>query len=62
MPNDVNVFLNSVKSEIFDYKNRNKGKCNIPSGEKEALGELIKLQKQEKTLSNHVMNGLRLLN
>ena len=48
VPNEVNIFLNSVKSEIFDYKNRNKAKCNIPAEEKEALGELIKLQKNRK--------------
>ena len=45
--NDVNVFLSSVKSKIFNYKNRDKAICHIPSGEKESLGELIQLQKQD---------------
>ena len=48
VPKGVNVFHNSVKSKIYDYKNRNKAKRIIPAEEKETLGELLKLQKSRK--------------
>ena len=44
-PENLKVFLSSVKSEILDYRNRNNVKCNLPNDELQAVKELIKLQK-----------------
>ena len=49
VPEGLIVFLNAVKSEIFDPRNRNKESCNIPVAEVNALKELIQLQKKEKS-------------
>ena len=45
-PNGLKIFLNSIRSEIMDPKNRNEEKCNLPESEINALKELIKLQKE----------------
>ena len=39
------TFLNAVKSELTDPRNRNKEACNLPVDELNALKEFIKLQK-----------------
>ena len=46
VPEGLKIFLNSVKSEILDPKNRNATECNLPTVELEALKELIKLQRE----------------
>ena len=46
VPEGLKTFLSSVKSEIYDYKNRNTEKCNIPQDELEALKSLTKLQRE----------------
>ena len=48
VPEGLKVFLNSVKSEITDPKNRNKEECNLPVDEINALKQLIQLQKDRK--------------
>ena len=45
-PEDLKVFLSSVKSELSDPRNINKEGCNLPVNEINALKELIKLQKE----------------
>jgi hypothetical protein len=45
VPEGLKVYLNSVKSEITDPKNRNKAECNLPVDEINALKQLIQLQK-----------------
>ena len=47
-PEDLKMFLNSVKSELTDPRNRNKEECNLPVDEVNALKELIQLQKDRK--------------
>ena len=47
-PEGLKVFLNSIKSEINDPKNRNEENCNFPIDELNALKELIDLQKERK--------------
>ena len=44
-PNGLKTFLNSIRSEIMDHKNRNSEKCNLPPEEIDALKKLIQLQK-----------------
>ena len=39
------MFLNGVKSEIEDPKNRNRARPNLPPDELKGLQDLIKLQK-----------------
>ena len=46
IPEDLKVFLGSVKSEILDPRNRNQIKCNLPDSELHALQELQRLQKE----------------
>ena len=46
-PKGLLDYLTAVKSEIVDPKNRNKVKSNLPEDEKEALRELVKLQKEQ---------------
>ena len=48
IPEGLKVFLNSVKSELLDPRNRNKEECNIPVDEIIALKELIQLKKDQK--------------
>ena len=48
IPEGLKTFLNSVKSELMDPKNRNKVQCNITPEEIKALLGLIKLQKEQK--------------
>ena len=45
VPEGLKVFLNAVKSEILDPRNRNRAKCNLPDDEMQSLKTLIKLQK-----------------
>ena len=45
VPEDLKTFLNAVKSELTDSRNRNKEICNLPVDEINALKDLIKLQK-----------------
>ena len=45
-PQGLKTFLNSVKSEILDPRNRNKEECNLPQGEIKALKDLISLQRE----------------
>ena len=47
-PKSLSDFLAAVKSDIVDPKNRNKVESNIPDDEKEALKELIRLQRERK--------------
>ena len=47
----------AVKSEIMDPKNRNVVKSNISEGEKEALKELVKLQKERQIVIRPCDNG-----
>ena len=47
VPNGLQTFLSSVKSEILDYKNRNNVNCNISPEELVALKELIRLQREQ---------------
>ena len=47
-PKGLLDYLAAVKSDIVDPKNRNKVKSNLPEDEKEALRELVKLQKERK--------------
>ena len=44
-PHGLKTFLGALKSQILDHKNRNKVNCNLPKEELQALGELIKLQR-----------------
>ena len=44
----LKVFLNAIKSEIQDPRNRNKVECNLPEDEMQALKELISLQRERK--------------
>ena len=45
-PEGLKTFINSVKSEIIDPRNRNSEKCNLPVSEIQALKELISLQRE----------------
>ena len=44
-PKGLKTFLESIKSEIMDHRNRNEVKCNLPNDEILALKELVRLQK-----------------
>ena len=44
-PKRLKTFLESIKSEIMDPKNRNNEKSNLPPDEIAALKELVKLQR-----------------
>ena len=46
VPKNLQIFLNSIKSEILDPRNRNSTNCNISPQETQALKEIIKLQKE----------------
>ena len=45
VPDGLKTFLNSVKSELKDHRNRNKVECNLSINELNALQTLQKLQK-----------------
>ena len=45
-PTGLKTFLNSVKSEILDPRNRTCAECNLTPGQINALKELIKLQRE----------------
>ena len=45
-PRGLTDYLAAVKSDLVDPKNRHQAKSNLTEGEKEALKELVKLQKQ----------------
>ena len=45
-PKGLKTFLESIKSEIMDHRNRNEVKCNLPEDEILALKELVRLQRE----------------
>ena len=45
VPEDLKIFLSSVKSEIADPRNRNQVKCNLPPEELQALKQLQQMQR-----------------
>ena len=45
-PSGLKTFLNSIKSEIMDPRNRNEEECNLPEEEVIALKQLFKLQRE----------------
>ena len=48
VPEDLKIFLNSVKSEFMDHRNRNSVLCNLPPDELQALKQLQELQRDRK--------------
>ena len=50
VPEDLKVFLSSVKSEILDPRNRNQIKCNLPGSELHALQELQRMKKERQII------------
>ena len=60
-PEDLKVFLSSVKSELSDPRNRNKEGCNLPVNEINALKELIKLQKERVIIIKACDKGARIM-
>ena len=49
-PEDLKVFLNSVRSDFMDPRNRNSIPNNLPNDELEALKHLQKLQRDRKII------------
>ena len=49
-PKGLKTFLNSIKSEIMDSRNRNSAKCNLTPEQIVALKELIKMQRERKII------------
>ena len=49
-PEGLKTFLNSVKSEISDPRNRNNFNCNLPENEMQALKELKRLQRERQII------------
>ena len=49
-PNNLKIFLTSIKSELLDPKNRKKAKSNLPEKEMRAILELIQLQKSKQIM------------
>ena len=45
-PSGLKTFLNSIRSEIMDPRNRNEEKCNLPQEEINALKQLVRLQRE----------------
>ena len=56
-PEDLKVFLSSVRSEISDPRNRNKEESNLSPHEQAALKELIRLQKDKKIVIKQCDKG-----
>ena len=56
-PEDLKVFLSSVRSEISDPRNRNKEESNLPPHEQTALKELLRLQKEKKIVIKQCDKG-----
>merc|ERR1712129_467230 len=56
-PPNLKIYLSSFKSEIMDPQNRQQAKSNLPPEEMKALKELISLQRDRISLSNHVIRG-----
>jgi hypothetical protein len=46
VPEGLNIFLKSVKSELLDPRNRNQVQCNLPHDEIMAIKELIRFQRE----------------
>ena len=46
VPEDLKIFLKSIKSELQDPRNRNRETCNLPLDELNALKDIIQLQKE----------------
>ena len=49
-PKGLKTFLNSIKSEILDPRNRNSAECNLNPEKIAALKELIKLQRERQII------------
>lgn len=47
-PKSLKIFIDSVKSEIMDPRNRNDFKCNLTVEELNALKEVVKLEKDRR--------------
>ena len=61
VPDDLKVFLNSIRSEISDPRNRIDEECNLPPDEKAALKDLAKLQKDKKIVIKSCDKGAGIL-
>ena len=61
VPNVRKTYLEAVKSEIRDPKNRLQVKSNLPKEEYEALKELVKLQKECKIVNKQCDKGAGLV-
>ena len=46
VPEDLKIFLKSIKSELQDPRNRNRETCNLPLDKLNALKDIIQLQKE----------------
>ena len=57
IPKELKSWLNAMRSEIMDPKNRNQVKCNLPVEEINALTELIKLQRERVIIINPCDKG-----
>ena len=60
-PEGLSIFLNSVKSEIMDPRNRNGAECNLPMDELNALNELVQLEKDKKIIIKPCDKGAGLM-
>ena len=54
VPEGLKTFVNSIRSEIQDPRNRKSVKCNLSQGEIIAMQQLQRLQQERKLLSEHV--------
>ena len=57
LPNGLNTYINAVRAEIVDPKNRNKVDCNLPKEELAALKELVKLERERKIVIKQCEKG-----
>ena len=57
MPNGLNTYVNAVKSEIIDPKNRNKVDDNLTIKEQQALKDLVNLQKEKRIVVKQCDKG-----
>ena len=57
VPNGLKTYINSVKSEIVDPKNRNKIENNLPAEELKALKELVQLQRERQIIIKQCDKG-----
>ena len=47
VPDDLKIYLNAIRSEVSDPRNRTFEECNLPHDELAALKELARLQKDK---------------